>query len=180
VRTSFDAAFASEFRPLHRYLRRRVGDAAAEDLAAATFATAYANWDRLDPERPVRPWLYGIAANLLRHHWRSESRELRAYSRTGVDPVASPEDIAIEHAEAAQGLRRLAEALAELRAEDREILLLHSWVSMSDREIAEALELPIGTVKSRLHRVRERLRNRLDASGQMQSKTLTQRPKEQR
>ena len=47
----FDEAFATELGPLYRYLRRRVGAAAAEDLAAATFATAFANWDRLDPTR---------------------------------------------------------------------------------------------------------------------------------
>jgi Sigma-70 region 2 len=64
VRPSFDEVFAAEFRPLYRYLGRRVGADGAEDLAAATFATAYANWDRFDPVRPVRPWLYGIAANL--------------------------------------------------------------------------------------------------------------------
>lgn len=167
VRPSFSAAFASEFPPLYRYLRRRVGEADAEDLAATTFATAYANWDQLDPERPIRPWLYGIATNLLRHHWRSESRALRAYGRTGVDPVVSPEDIAIEHADAAQRLRALSIALAGLRSRDREILLLHSWAAMSDREIAEALQLPIGTVKSRLHRVRERLRNQLESNGQV-------------
>jgi DNA-directed RNA polymerase specialized sigma24 family protein len=92
---SFDAVFEAEFAPLYRYLRRRVGPDLAEDLAAATFGTAYANWDRLDQTRPVRPWIYGIAANLLRHHWRGERRMLRAYERTGVDPVFGPEDEAI-------------------------------------------------------------------------------------
>jgi DNA-directed RNA polymerase specialized sigma24 family protein len=56
-------------------------------LTAATFAAAYEGWARLDPERPLRPWLYGIAANLVRHHWRHERRMLRAYARTGADPV---------------------------------------------------------------------------------------------
>jgi DNA-directed RNA polymerase specialized sigma24 family protein len=87
MRPSFDAAFAAEFGPLYGYLRRRVGADAAEDLAAATFATAYPSWERVDLFRPVRPWLYGIAANLVRHHWRKERRMLRAYARTGVDPV---------------------------------------------------------------------------------------------
>ena len=58
-----------------------VGATAADDLAAATFSVAYRNWERFDPARPVRPWLYGIAANLARHHWRSERRMLRAYAR---------------------------------------------------------------------------------------------------
>ena len=96
MRTSFEAAFAAEFGPLYRFLRRRVGADGAEDLAAATFATAFANWERFDGVRPVRPWLYGIAANLMRHHWRDERRMLRAYARTGVDPVLSADDDVVE------------------------------------------------------------------------------------
>jgi RNA polymerase sigma factor (sigma-70 family) len=163
---SFDEAFEAEFRPLHRYLSRRLGSAAAEDLAAETFSVAYRNWDRLDPARPVRPWLYGIAANLVRHHWRTERRMLRAYARTGIDPVVDDLDATVVRADA-QALRRdLAQALAALRPAEREILLLHAWAELSDSEIAAALSLPLGTVKSRLHRVRERLRNRLDRVGQ--------------
>ena len=77
---SFEAVFETEFASLHRYLARRIGPAAADELAAETFAVALRNWDRLDPERPVRPWLYGIAANLMRHRWRTERRMLRAYA----------------------------------------------------------------------------------------------------
>ena len=156
---SFDAVFAAEFAPLHRYLARRVGAAAADELAAETFAVAFRRWDRLDPERPVRPWLYGIAANLMRHHWRKERRMLRAYARTGVDPVS------VEDAPA-EDTRELAAALAELRRDEREILLLHAWAELTDTEIAAALGIPAGTVKSRLSRTREKLRNRLGEVGQ--------------
>jgi RNA polymerase sigma factor (sigma-70 family) len=156
---SFDAAFAAEFPGLHRYLARRVGASAADDLAAEAFAVAFRNWDKLDPERPVRPWLYGIAANLMRHHWRKERRMLRAYARTGVDPVFA-EDVV------AEGSRELAAALAELRPEEREILLLTAWAELTDAEVAAALDLPPGTVKSRLSRAREKLRNRLGDVGQ--------------
>ncbi|MGH3055688.1 MAG: RNA polymerase sigma factor [Gaiellaceae bacterium] len=162
---SFDAAFEAEFAPLYRYLARRVG-AAADDLAAETFAVAFRNWDRLDPERPVRPWLYGIAANLMRHHWRKERRMLRAYARTGVDPVLAEEDTAAERADADAQQRELATALAALRRDEREILLLNAWGELTDSEIADALGLPLGTVKSRLSRTREKLRNRLGGVGQ--------------
>jgi len=155
---SFDAAFAAEFAPLHRYLARRVGSSAADELAAETFAVAFRRWDKLDPERPVRPWIYGIAANVMRHHWRKERRMLRAYARTGVDPV-SAED------EPRQGTRELADALAGLRPDEREILLLTAWAELTDVEIADALSLPVGTVKSRLSRAREKLRNRLGEVG---------------
>jgi len=163
---SFDAAFEAEFASLHRYLARRLGASAADDLAAETFAVAFRSWDRLDPERPVRPWLYGIAANLVRHHWRKERRMLRAYARTGVDPVFADEDAAVERADAEGCRRDLATALAELRRDEREALLLHAWAELSDSEIADALGLPVGTVKSRLSRAREKLRNQLREVGQ--------------
>jgi RNA polymerase sigma factor (sigma-70 family) len=180
MRPSFDAAFAAEFAPLYRYLRRRVGADAAEDLAAATFATAFANWERFDHVRPVRPWLYGIAANLVRHHWRKERRMLRAYARTGVDPVLSADDEAVDRADVLAERRELAAALAELRPKEREILLLHAWAELSDGEIAVALSLPLGTVKSGLHRTRERLRNRLDPAGQSQAKAVIATSEERR
>jgi RNA polymerase sigma factor (sigma-70 family) len=156
---SFDAAFAAEFPAMHRYLARRVGASAAADLAAETFAVAFRNWEKLDQERPVQPWLYGIAANVMRHHWRKEQRMLRAYARTGVDPVFA-EDVV------AEGSRELAALLAGLRADEREILLLNAWAELTDREIADALGLAIGTVKSRLSRTREKLRNHLEPVGQ--------------
>ncbi len=163
---SFEAAFEAEFAPLHRYLSRRVGGSAADELAAETFAVAFRSWERLDPERPVRPWLYGITANLMRHHWRKERRMLRAYARTGVDPVLPEEDEAVERADADARHRELAAALAGLRRDEREILLLHAWAELTDAEIADALGLPVGTVKSRLSRTREKVRNRLAGVGQ--------------
>jgi RNA polymerase sigma-70 factor (ECF subfamily) len=161
----FAEAFESEFPRLHRYLRRRVGPDLADDLAAETFATVYANWERYDTDRSLRPWLYGIAANLLRHHWRSERRQLRAYARTGIDPVVDDLDDSLTSVDA-DARRRLAAALAELRPEEKEILLLHAWAELTDAEIADALAIPAGTVKSRLHRARAQLRNCLDGTGQ--------------
>ena len=97
---------------------------------------------------------------------------LRAYARTGLDPVVAAEDVPIGRV-AAEALRRaLAGALADLRPGERDILLLHAWAELSDAEIAAALSLPLGTVKSRLHRARQRMRNRLDLSGQVEVETL--------
>ena len=163
---SFDETFAAEFAPLHRYLARRVGASAADDLAAETFVVAFRNWGKLDPERAVRPWLFGIAANVMRHHWRKERRMLRAYARTGVDPVFAEDDDAVERADASVRRLELAEMLAALSRDEREILLLHAWAGLTDTEIAEALGLPIGTMKSRFSRTREKLRNQLGDVGQ--------------
>lgn len=167
---SFADSFRGEFPALHRYLRRRVGAAAADDLASETFAIAYARWDSFDQSRPLRPWLYGIASNLAQHQWRSERRKLVAYARTGVDPVTSDLEDALGRVDAAAQRRQLAAALAALRDEDRNILLLHAWAELTDAEIAAALSLPVGTVKSRLHRTRAQLGNRLSLSGQMEMK----------
>ena len=163
---SFEDAFEAEFPALHRYLARRLGFSAADDLSAETFAIAFRNWERLDADRPVAPWLYGIAANLIRHHWRKEQRMLRAYARTGVDPIVADHEEAAERVDAQSQQREVADALAALRPADREILLLHAWAELSDSEIADAIGLPPGTVKSRLSRTRERLRNRLADIGQ--------------
>lgn len=161
---SFDEVFEAELAPLHRYLARRLGDAAADDLAAETFAVAFRRWADLDA-RPVRPWLYGIAANLVRHHWRKEQRMLRAYARAHPEPTFDDGDEASERIDAQVARARLAAALKDLRPVEREVLLLHAWAELSDAEIADALSLPLGTVKSHLSRVRSQLRNRLNTIG---------------
>jgi RNA polymerase sigma factor (sigma-70 family) len=136
--------FRAEFAAVHRYVRRRVGREAADDVSAATFAAAYAGWHRFDASRPVRPWLFGIATNLLRRHYRDEERKLRAYARTGVDPGGSgDESEVVRRLDATSQQRALALALADLRPEEREILLLHAWADLSDEEIAAALSIPL-------------------------------------
>ena len=70
---SFEHWFEELFPVIHGYLARRIGAALADDLAAETFATAYRGRGDYDPARgALRPWLYGIAINLLRNHWRAE------------------------------------------------------------------------------------------------------------
>lgn len=151
----FDEVFEAEFAALHRYLARRLGSAEAEDLTATTFATALSKWAELDPSRPVRPWLYGIATNLMRHYWRDERRKLAAYARTGLDPVVSDDlDDLLGKIDADARHRQIAGALRRLRDRDRELLLLHAWAELNDHELAEATGLPVGTVKSRLSRAK--------------------------
>ena len=165
---SFEAVFEDEFAQLYAYLARRVGNSAADDLTAETFAVAFRRWSDLDPAREVRPWLYGIAANLARHHWRKEQRMLRAYARIPQDAVTGADDQSIDRLEARRVSAALAAALKDLRRAEREVLLLHAWAELSDAEIAEALSLPLGTVKSRLSRAREGLRNELGISGKVE------------
>jgi RNA polymerase sigma factor (sigma-70 family) len=158
----FAGLFDQYYPRLRRYLHRRVGPALAEDLAAQTFTEALRSRERYPGRAAAGPWLYGIAHNLLRGHRRAEERQLRAYARTGVDPAAELDvDALAERADAASLGPRLAATLARLRAKDREVLLLFAWEGLGYAEIAAALDIPIGTVRSRLSRCRQRVRDEL-------------------
>jgi RNA polymerase sigma factor (sigma-70 family) len=161
----FVDVFDRHFDAIHRYLRRRVGSPIADELASETFTQAFANRKRYDLERPdARPWLYGIAHNLLRHHYRDEERALRAYARTGLDVDSSvPPDVP----DSAVG-----SLLANLSPGERDVLLLVAWAELEYAEVAEALGIPVGTVRSRLNRVRGRMRELLDRSGQYEKETI--------
>ncbi|GGM89233.1 RNA polymerase sigma factor [Streptomyces fuscichromogenes] len=151
---------------IHRYAARRLGDSAADDIAADTFLVAFRIRSRYDLTRPnARPWLYGIAGNLIGRQRRTEVRALRALARTGQDPVAdSWGESWVEDTDsriAAQG--PLAGALAALTAGDRHVLLLVAWAELTYQEVAEALDIPVGTVRSRLNRARRKVRTALGA-----------------
>ncbi|MGY0487009.1 RNA polymerase sigma factor [Streptomyces sp. WG-D5] len=160
----FAALFDRYADAVHHYAARRLGGEAAEDLTAETFITAFKQRHRYDLERAdARPWLFGIATNLIGRHRRSEARRFKALSRLP-EPVEHEEPVA-DRAVAragARGLRRdLAAALAALPARQRDVLLLVAWTDLSYEETAEALGIPVGTVRSRLSRARSALREAL-------------------
>jgi RNA polymerase sigma-70 factor (ECF subfamily) len=166
--SEFAALFDRHHDALYRYVARRVGPDLAQDVAAAAFEQALRSRARFDLAQPsARPWLLGIATNLLRHHYRSETRRLQAQARLQ-RPTSTP-----DHAPAVAArvdADRLApvlrDALASLSAGERDVLLLHAWADLRYEEIATALRIPVGTVRSRLSRGRARLRERLARSGQ--------------
>ncbi|MEV8104722.1 sigma-70 family RNA polymerase sigma factor [Streptomyces sp. NPDC088135] len=150
---------------IHRYAARRLGEGAADDITAETFLIAFRSRHRYDgSHRSARPWLYGIAAHLIGKHRRSEERGLRALARTGQDPVAASWSDRSDDRIAAQA--PLAAALAALSPGDRHVLLLVAWADLGYQEVAEALDIPLGTVRSRLNRARRKVREalRLDPS----------------
>jgi RNA polymerase sigma-70 factor (ECF subfamily) len=164
----FGRLFDQHASGLHRYLARRVGTTVADDLVSETFLAALRGRHGYDPARAgVRPWLYGIASNLLRRHVRDELRELRATARL-VDShvVETPEGRIADRLDARTRVAHLAGALARLSDGDREVLLLTSWAGLSPVEIAQALDIPAGTVRSRLHRVRRWLRANASEHGE--------------
>lgn len=165
--------FDRHFDVVHGYLQRRIGPDLADELAAETFLIAFDKRARYDLARPdARPWLFGIATNLLHRHHRQELRELRAYARSASDPILDAFD-GVEARIDASGVRRqLVDALTQVPAEERDALLLFAWADFSYAEIGQALEIPVGTVRSRLSRARARLRAALElepAAAQSQS-----------
>lgn len=159
---SFAVIFDRHFDAIHRYLQRRVGRDLADDLAAQTFLVAFDRRSRYDTDRPdARPWLFGIATNLLGRHRRQEIRRIRAYARTGVDPLLDPFEGLESRLDASRRGPELARALARMSAEERDALLLHAWADLSYAEIADVLGIPVGTVRSRLSRARGHVRELL-------------------
>jgi RNA polymerase sigma factor (sigma-70 family) len=160
---AFEAAFREHFPPVYRFIARRVGSALAEDLAAETFAMAYRRRVSFDPGRgSLRSWLYGIANNLVRNQWRAEQHLLTLDARLVPEVDSSDSsDTADKRVIAALLAPRLAAALAQIGPEQREVLLLHAWAELSHEEIAAALEIAPGTVRSRLSRARAALREQL-------------------
>lgn len=147
---------------VHGYLSRRVGTL-ADDLVSETFLLAFRGRAGYTPGRaPVRAWLFGIATNLVRRHARDEERRYRAFGRVAghAEPTTELGDVAGRvDAQALRG--ELAEALTALAGEDRDVLLLWTYPQLSYAEIAAALGIPVGTVRSRLHRARGKIRDRL-------------------
>ena len=160
----FTVIFERYYRPVYGYLSRRVGQAIADDLAAETFTRAFerrSSYDRA-AERAL-PWLLGIAVNLLAHHRRSEGRQLRALAALREpEPGEHPADAATRRLDATTSRQRLALALERLDDYDREALLLVAWGELTYVEVASVLKIPVGTVRSRLHRARRKLRQALE------------------
>lgn len=145
---------------VHRFLARRVGGQLADDLAAQTMLVAFDSRSRFDPAHDsALPWLYGIATNMLRRHARAESRHLKALPRLDPYPLEQRHDDAVSDRVSAEAAgRELAAGLSRLNGQERDVLLLVAWESLSYEEVSHALDIPIGTVRSRLHRARTKMR----------------------
>jgi RNA polymerase sigma factor (sigma-70 family) len=160
----FGEIFDRHAQAIFRFLGRRIGTDDAGDLLSDVFLAAFEARARYDRGRAsALPWLYGIASNLLNKHHRHRASELRVLERVlGRDEPSDHADAVTASVDAQVQLRTMAKVLEELPAGERDALLLYAWEDLSYGEIAGALGVPTGTVRSRLHRVRQRLRAATD------------------
>jgi len=156
----FAEIFDRHAEGVYRYAARRLGQQAAADVMSEVFLAAFRNRRRYDRGRDdARPWLYGIAVNVISQHQRAQRRYARVLAAV---PAAAAADVVadevVDRVTAAQLRPRIMRVLGELSDGDRELVLLVAWAELSYEQAAQALGIPLGTVRSRLHRIRAKLR----------------------
>ena len=158
---AFREIFDRHASAVHAYARRRIGMTAGEEILAQTFLTAFEKRARFDLSYDsARPWLLGIATNIIRHHLREESEHLRALGKMFRERPEEPVDD-VARLDAQRMTPRLIAALLALSEDDRETFLLLAIGQLTYEEVSSALRIPIGTVRSRIHRARIHLRERV-------------------
>jgi RNA polymerase sigma-70 factor (ECF subfamily) len=174
---AFGAIFDRHFGRVFRFCARRTGQHAAEDLAGEVFRRAFEHRLSYDTARhDATPWLLAIALNLVRDATRSSltaeqvRRRLEAFE--AVRP-AGLDDVVASRLDAKRRLVAVAAALELAPDDEVEPLLLYVWDELSYAEIAEVLAIPVGTVRSRLNRVRHRLLELLDDASGSLSEVIT-------
>jgi RNA polymerase sigma-70 factor (ECF subfamily) len=148
----FVALYEAHAAAVLAYARRRIGSEEAEDVLAETFLVAWRR--RADVPADALPWLYAVAANVLRNRARSERRREALSARLAAEPVPAVEEDAPDP--------RLRDALARLKPIDREALLLTAWEGLSADRAARAAGCSRATFHVRLHRARKRLAEALE------------------
>ncbi|WP_330331010.1 RNA polymerase sigma factor [Streptomyces sp. NBC_00536] len=156
----FAEFYETHARAVYAHAVRMTADlAGAEDIVSLTFLEAWRLRDALDDVNSQRAWLFGVATNVMRNSRRAARRHSHAMTRLPPpDLVPDPADAVVSRiTDTAQAAAAFA-ALEKLRSTDREILLLCVWSGLSQEEVAQVCDLPVGTVRSRLSRARARLR----------------------
>jgi RNA polymerase sigma-70 factor (ECF subfamily) len=154
----FSTLFDRYYDEIFRYLARRIGREDAEDLSAECFVVAFRTRASFDPARAsARPWLFGVATNLLRNERRrSANRQVaarRLHTQLEHLETSSTEQVVVDRS----SMRNIARQLDELRDDQRDALILVAVFNLTYAEAAEALGIPIGTLRSRVAYARARL-----------------------
>ncbi|MCX5411581.1 RNA polymerase sigma factor [Streptomyces sp. NBC_00059] len=164
-REAFAALYEEYARPVYNHAYRLTGDwSTAEEVLSETFLAAWRTRRTVEPEGgSLRPWLLGIATNKARNANRGVGRRLAFLARrSGPEPVADIADATAGRVDDSRRLVAVRQALGGLRRQEREVLALCVWSGLEYAEAAEALGIPVGTVRSRLSRARDRLRRLTD------------------
>jgi RNA polymerase sigma factor (sigma-70 family) len=156
----FAELFDRHAEGIYRYAARRLGQQAAADVMSEVFLVAFRNRRRYDTSRnDARPWLYGITINVISQYQRTQRRYARVLAAVrGVPATDVVADEVLDRVTAAQLRPRIMRMLGELSDSDRELVLLVAWAELSYEQASQALGIPLGTVRSRLHRIRVKLR----------------------
>lgn len=153
---------------VYGFLIRRAGQA-ADDLNAEVWLAAFTARGKYDPALgSFRAWLLGIARNVLLAHYRRRNREIPSEIAERADRFVDWDGVDARLDAASRG-PELRLGLQTLPREELEVLLLVAWEQLSPGEAADVLGIPSGTARSRLHRARTRLRERVDGSKQLLS-----------
>ncbi|GAB2876318.1 sigma-70 family RNA polymerase sigma factor [Streptomyces deserti] len=164
---AFGDLFDAYARSVYNHAFRLTGDwVSAEDVVSLTFLDAWRLRERLDEEGgSLRPWLLGIATNVTRNTRRAARRHAAAVARLPRDEAVRDfaDEVAGRVDDAAQ-LALVQTALAKLRRAEREVLALCVWSGLDYAAAAEALGVPVGTVRSRLSRARTKLAKHLKSA----------------
>jgi RNA polymerase sigma factor (sigma-70 family) len=157
----FREVFERHYDAVRRFTQRIVGREAGEEIAAQAFLIAFERRAAYDLGYPsARSWLFGIAYNVARHHLRSERSQQDLLVRLPrVREATDP--IEVETLDAARLAPILRTALAALREEQRSPFVLVALGELTYQETADVLDIPVGSVRSRIHRSRARLRELL-------------------
>lgn len=161
---AFATLFARHADAVVNYAFRRTADwSTAEDVTSLVFLEA---WRRRGHVRfhqeSIRPWLIGVAHNVARNLWRSRLRYRRALSRIHAEVTPDPQDDIAGRIDDERRMTEVRTLISRMAAADRAVLELCAWAGLSYAQAAEVLDVPVGTVRSRLSRARRRLRE-LDA-----------------
>jgi len=163
---AFGEIFDRHFDAIAGFCVRRIGVVRGEDVAGDVFRWAFENRRRFDLKHDdARPWLFSIANNLVREALRSAGRQQLAYDRWLTREMRVGSELAFQVAasvDAQHDLFAVAAVLELQPVEEVETLLLFAWEQLTYSQIAEALAIPVGTVRSRIHRVRQHLHEVLD------------------
>ena len=170
---AFGDLFERHANAIYNYCFRRVGDwATAEDLLSIVFLEAWRRRDANVPPDKIAAWLFGIATNVVLNQRRSQRRyaaALKRLPRPRAEPFAEPVD---ERLDDERQMRKVLALIHRLPRHEQDVFALCAWFDFSYEDASVALEIPVGTVRSRLSRARARLRELEESFGHEEVKEV--------